>query len=447
VLSQVTELGSKTEGWIVFHPFKEKIVMKQRDVHHICGWLRHRLPELGLGTIADPRRRSGRRWKLESLLRTTLTGILAGAQSLWELEWLTDDISRGARKVLGVTRRVPDTTLRDLLCRIHPDGLRACLHRAIKAALRRKAIHLEGMPFHMVALDGKTTALPNWDNKYAKRTTNDYTLQNFGLLRTVTCALVTARGRPCIDAIPIANETNEIGFFKTAFDELVRVYGKLFQVVSYDAGGASNSNAEHVVSAGKDYIMRLNDERRIMQQFAVELLSSKKPVAESQDVRDNTTEYLRRLYIAPVLEHSSKQSLVWRHARSLIKVETFRKELTSTVEHIETRYYVSSMTPRAMTGNQWLFAIRAHWGVENNNHCTFDKTFAEDKKPWIKESPQGALAVLILRRIAYTLMTLYRAVTLRSEERKTMRWKDMMRRLQRALIIPTLENRAEPALS
>ena len=412
--------------------------MKRRHVLQICRWLRDRLPELKFHTVNDPRARSGRRWKLQTLLQACTVGLMAGCQNLWQLEWLTDDMSLGARRLLRVSRRIPDTTLRDVLCRLDPDELRTCLHRLIKAAWRRKALATDEFPFHIVALDGKSVTLPCWDTQYCQRVIHDVTHQAFGLLRTVTCALVSARGRPCIDAIPIDARTNEMGMFKHAFDELIRVYAKLFRVVSYDAGGASEANARHVVEHGKDYIMRIKGNQGVMKSFAKQIFADKEHVSETQDWRDNATCIIRRLFIVPLRKHDRKNAVVWKHTRSLIKVEVYRQENHSTVEKIEERYYATSMWPKEMTGQQWLKAIRAHWGVENNNHCTLDKEFREDTKPWIKESPRGALAVLILRRIAYSLLTLRRSVTLRSEDNRLMRWADHMRQLYNALLVANI---------
>jgi hypothetical protein len=66
-----------------------------------------------------------------------------------------------------------------------------------------------------------------------------------------------------------------------------------------------------------------------------------------------------------------------------------------------------------------------HWGVENTLH-TLGTAFAEDDRPWIEADPQGMLAMLLLRRIAYTLLALYRAVTLRSDEGRAARWKHLL---------------------
>lgn len=75
--------------------------------------------------------------------------------------------------------------------------------------------------------------------------------------------------------------------------------------------------------------------------------------------------------------------------------------------------------------------------MENNCHNTFDTVFSEDDKPWIEDSPRGALAVLLLRRIAYNLLALFRSVTQRSEERRRMPWADLLRGIAQALVAIT----------
>jgi hypothetical protein len=47
------------------------------------------------------------------------------------------------------------------------------------------------------------------------------------------------------------------------------------------------------------------------------------------------------------------------------------------------------------------------------------------------------LAVLLLRRIAYTLLALYRAVTLRSDENRASPWKALLTSVRDALVAAT----------
>ena len=44
-------------------------------------------------------------------------------------------------------------------------------------------------------------------------------------------------------------------------------------------------------------------------------------------------------------------------------------------------------------------------------------------RPWIEADANGMLAVLLLRRIAYTMLALFRSVSLRSDENRAIRWK------------------------
>jgi hypothetical protein len=76
----------------------------------------------------------------------------------------------------------------------------------------------------VVALDGKVTALPTLNHRFVQNQHPEVGLP-YGLVRTVTCTLVTAPGRPCIDAIPIPASTNEMGHFQHAFGSLVETYG------------------------------------------------------------------------------------------------------------------------------------------------------------------------------------------------------------------------------
>jgi hypothetical protein len=86
-----------------------------------------------------------------------------------------------------------------------------------------------------------------------------------------------------------------------------------------------------------------------------------------------------------------------------------------------------------------LNVVRSHWGVENQNHHTLDTAFAEDDRPWIEADEDGLLAVLILRRIAYTMLALFRSVTLRSEESHAMRWKALLARVRDAVVAASAE--------
>jgi len=56
-----------------------------------------------------------------------------------------------------------------------------------------------------------------------------------------------------------------------------------------------------------------------------------------------------------------------------------------------------------------------------------------------ERDPVGALVIVVLRRITYSMLAFYRAVTLRSEERRYMPWKDLLTRLFVTLVAATAD--------
>ena len=414
--------------------------MSGREMKRMAGLLSARLPELGLAEVPDPRAREGR-WRLAQILQATLLGLMGGCRSLWEAEQLTARLAPAMRRRLGLPRRLADTTARDALCRVPLDGLRAVLHRAVKAAWRRKALAPVGLPVSVLALDGKVTALPTLNHPLVQNRVTDQEVP-YGLVRTVTCALVSAAGRPCVDAIPIPAETNEMGHFQAAFASVLATYPNLFDVVTYDAGALSEANAKAVVDAGKDYLFALKGEQRTMFKLATELLDPYDVAAQTVDVLDNEITVTRSLTVHAVDpsqgygDGKGPGESVWPHARAFLGVEYLKRRGAEVLAR-DARIFVTSIDPKRLTGDQWLLLIRSHWGVENNNHHTLDTAFAEDDRPWIEADPQGMLAVLILRRIAYTLLALYRSATLRSDERRATRWKALLQSVRDLLVAAT----------
>jgi hypothetical protein len=369
---------------------------------------------------------------------------MAGCKSLWEAEQLTAGLSVAARRQLGLPRRLADTTARDALCQVSLDELRPVLHRLVGAAWRREALEPVGLPMSVIALDGKVTALPCLNQPYVQ-TQHPEVGSPYGLVRTMTAALVSAPGRPCVDAIPIPASTNEAGHFQAAFSSLVETYGSLFDLVSYDAGGFSRANADAVVAAGKDYLFALKDGHRTMCRLADELLASEPVVDRTEDVLDDGTTVVRSLRLLradPSWSYGDGKTpgeSVWPHAKAFLSVEYVKFQHGAVVER-DDRMFGSSYDPKRLTSAQWLLLVRSHWGVENQNHHTLDTAFAEDKRPWIEADANGMLAVLLLRRIAYTLLALFRSGTLRSDASRAMRWKALLAWVRDALVAAAPEH-------
>jgi hypothetical protein len=383
--------------------------------------------------IADPRSEQGRRWKsCLPLLRAVMLGLAAGCKGLKEVEEMTADMAKSVRKLVGIPKRIPDTTLRDFLCKLEPEELSRLLYIVGYDAWRRKALHpLEGFPFGVMSMDGKYPSVRDTGSyEYLQVQHGDDGDASHGLVRTVTSMLATAHGRPILGAVPILGDTNEMGGFQKAFGDMVRIYGRLFRMVMYDAGAASSPNAKAVLKAGKHYFFQIADPRWVMYQTVEMLLKDKAPVARHEEVVSSRERLVRELTMLPVTK-TKKSLTIWEHGETVFKVysETYKDGvLTGT----KTRYFVSSMDSSELSPDKWLELIVLRWGVETS-HQILDTAFEEDKRPWISKDAQGALAVMLLRRVVYTILTLYKSVTQRSEENRMEPWRRLMEWLKDAL--------------
>lgn len=407
----------------------------------LAGMLHARMPEAGFEKVVDPRPDDGRKkWKLTGILRGAVAGIAAGAQSCAETEALSSEMSRSGRRLLGIARRIPDTTLRAALTKVEPEELRKCLRRQTKSAHRRGSLEPIGLPFGMVAVDGKHTAVSAWDETYSQKQSEGGGGEDgaHGVVRTFTCSLVSSRAKPCIDAVPIPSATNEMGHFATVLEALVRAYLRigLYRLVSADAGSCSEENGRLVVEKRLDYLFGLKGTQPTLLTEARALLARRTGDTADAETVDicKPFEIRRRLYLT-----AEMAGFEWVHLNTVLCVETEKRvietgEIVAQDEDDVNRYYVSSLAVGELSPAQWLLAVRLHWGVENDCHNTWDTAFAEDDRPWIVASPQGTVVVMLLRRIAYNMLALFRAVTQRAEDKRRTPWKTLLRWMRDMLV-------------
>jgi hypothetical protein len=412
--------------------------MTARMNRRMYGMVRKRLDEARLDEVPDPRDRRGQRWDLGALLRGVLGAMMAGAKSLAQVEEMSARMSRPIRRLLGTRRRLPDTTARTLLCSLDPKELRRPLHRLIRKACRRGALDPDVLPFGILSLDGKVFSLPSCDDWYAQRQTQGEQGPLVGVVRTITATLTSSPAKPVIDVLPIPAPTNEMGVFEKALDAVCEAYGglELFQLITYDAGACSARNAAHVRKRGLHYLFGLTAAQPTLFEEAKRWLGSKpreQAEAVTEDI-DHGKTVIRRLYLGEVTADVDG----WQHLRTVVRVETETVDAGGRTVSRDDRYFLSSLPRVRLTPEHWLLAIRRHWGVETS-HQVLDVSFLEDRHPWIKANPRGALVVAVLRRIAYTILTLFRSVTQRSEERRNVPWKALINDVFYAFITTTPE--------
>jgi hypothetical protein len=97
---------------------------------------------------------------------------------------------------------------------------------------------------------------------------------------------------------------------------------------------------------------------------------------------------------------------MWPHVRSVFKVTSYCYD-NGALLSTKTRFFVSSMAVDELSPQKWLALTVMRWGVETV-HQVLDCAFKEDAHPWITKNANGALVVMMLRRLCYALMTLYK---------------------------------------
>lgn len=405
----------------------------------LAGLLATRLDQLNLEGVQDPRK-SQTKWSLRKLLTALMVGLAAGCKSLAETENLSEKLSRSARKRLCIGRRVPDTTMRDLLIAMEPNEIRKLLYQLIKTAVRSKQMEHD-FPLRVASLDGKGTS--SWlldSDKYPENYGQINSQTGRATVRTVTACLPFCAGVPCIDAHPIPAETNEFGVFQDAVAALLQAYGRsLFDVIMYDGGAASLENASYLKQKGLDYVFCLTDGQPTLRAEAERLLARAPTgtrLAHSVD-KDGGEVVTRSIWLTDKM----KSWLDWTHLQTVVRIECVREAVETGTRVVENRYYISSLPAECIEAAQWLTLIRRRWAVENECHQTFDRIFQEDTRPWVLQ-PRAMVVVQLLRRLVYTMLSLFRSVTQRSEIKKQIPWKTLL-----SAIADMLKNLTEEAMA
>ena len=204
----------------------------------------------------------------------------------------------------------------------------------------------------------------------------------------------------------------------------------------YDSGACGLDNATALIARNLDYLFCLKENQPTLFAEARRLLGSlpdSKCIAASTDIVGGEV-VTRRLFFTEAMAGY----LDWTHLRTVIRIQCTRENKTTGKVTVEDHFYITSLEAGRLSGDDWITLIRRRWSVENECHNTFDKIFFEDRRPWIMQ-PRGMMVLMVLRRLAYNILTLYRSVTLRSEANRDQPWRALMRTFDRSLTLATLE--------
>jgi predicted transposase YbfD/YdcC len=362
--------------------------------------------------VSDPRSRRGRRWKrVSELMNAMLLGFVSGCGALRKVERLTGGMGIFGRNY--ISRRVPDTTLTDLIPRLLPDELREQLIWQVKASWRNKEFRPVGLPCGVATIDGKGLGVLAHSACGTAQLNHREDGSEYYLARMLRVVLTSAESRPCLDQMPIAAKTNEMGDFISFYDRFLAAYGDnndLFEIVDVDAGMTSKMNADRIHESLKAYVMALKGQQAELLFEAQRLLGNRrKPDAETLWERHQGKRIQRRLFVTYEMEGYHD----WRHLRQVWRVEQVSESRYGKVER-EERYFLSSISKGKLTADQILLVVRGHWRVENDCFWSLDMQWKEDSAPWCTAGRATEILSWI-RLMAYNLVQQARRRNLRKK--------------------------------
>lgn len=424
----------------------------QRRIKTVQSFFRQRRCALQFDQLPDPRDRRGRRWTASALFSAAVMSLMMIARSLRGAERLTEELSH-TQENRGLTRRVPDSTLGDFLAQVDPAPLRQHLHRLILDEHRRKALEPTGLPIRAIAVDGKTLAtLDHAAHPDCQEQSTQGGPPTF-VFRVLNTSLISSQAAVCIDQRPIPADTNETGIFPSLFAELECTYGRtgLYELLSMDAGLASEENARLIDTANKAYWIALKGNQPTLhaevQRILGPLALRTDPEAQTDWELDSSRGWIRRQLWR---SHELAGFEPWTHLRQVILVRVLQAPgsqsgaapVQGPVRILEERLFVTNLVRGRLTGAEMLKLVRAHWHIENKLHGTLDIQWKEDQGFWVHRG-HGLPVVGLLRAIAYNMLALLRSVHLRTVEARAASWQQLRDWIRDAFLHPSMPDGQE----
>jgi len=343
----------------------------RRRIQSLQTYLNQRREILRFDQVPDPRGRRGQRWKLPALLSTALMSLALLARSMRRAEQLSEELS-SARMLrrLGVRRRLPDSTLGDVLSAVAPQALLDHLHWQVRAEHRRKALEPTVLPVGVVAIDGKTPAvLKEAANPYCQLQSGDDEKERY-VYRVLNATLISCSATVCIHQKPIPAQTNEMGAFADFFDEMDSIYGRsnIYKVITTDAGVLSQEHCRKLDKADYGYILALKGNNPDLEQEARrvfgKIITIQPPEVEQGWELDSSRGWVKR-QLWTTTQMAGWPG--WVHMRQTWFVRLWARNKKDDPPYLlEQRVYVTNLpTGHRIRGRIILDVIRAHWRIES----------------------------------------------------------------------------------
>lgn len=326
----------------------------------------------------DPRREHKKEHSLEAIFYITIAAVLAGAESWYDVQEFGIAKKDFFSKKIKNFHTVPShDTFNRLFSILKPD----LLERSFRVWINEICGKYKGI----VPIDGKTIC-------GAREKKSDGSFSKVHIVSAWASANGITLGQEKVE-----EKSNEI----TAIPALINALDLTECIITIDAMGCQKKIVETIIDNKADYVISLKENQKSMYEWVVgqfiQMDSPQKHVPKSR----------RATYITEESGHGRIEKRVydmyhngmvlfkeWAGLKSLIRVQSYRKDTASGIETEQTRYYVSSL---GLEIKKIADAIRTHWSIENNLHWQLDVSFNEDAT---RKKKNAAINFSLLNKIA-----------------------------------------------
>lgn len=306
--------------------------------------------------LPDPRIDRCKRHRLLDILTIAICAVISNADGWLDIEAYGHAKEAFFRQFLDLPHGIPShDTFGRVFARLNP----LTFQQAFVAWV--DAIRLK-LPGDLIAIDGKT-----------ERRTHDRAI-DLSPLHIVSAW--SAANCLVLGQVRTADKSNEI----TAIPLLLELLDVQDCIVTIDALGCQVAIAEQIVAQDAEYVLACKGNQGLLARDVEHLFTT---LLEQADERSGV-DYCKTLHEAhgrhEVREYWSTDQLEsistrarWPQLRSVALVRSERT--INGVTSVETRQYISSLPSGA---ERIAYAIRNHWGIENQVHWVLDVVFAAD---------------------------------------------------------------------
>lgn len=334
--------------------------------------------------VEDPRMDThNRRHNFHDILVITILGAICGADTWTEICDFADAKIEWLKTFLELPNGIPShDTFGRVFSLINPKEFEECFCEWIASLTINVSKEI-------IAIDGKTLRGSHNRKKGVKP------------LHLVSAWAVN--NRIMLGQVKTEEKSNEI----EAIPRLLKIIDIKESIVTIDAMGCQKKIAKQIVAQGGHYVLALKDNQESLHKDIASIFT------KGQEGPKKYKKMLNRVRVEKIRDHGRSErrrytlisardslmfSLRWPGLKGIGMVETTRT-VNNQVQR-STRYFLTSLEYEDI--DDFMRAVRQHWGIEINLHWSLDVSFREDLN--CTRMGNAAENLALVRRIALNLL-------------------------------------------